>query len=55
GKPPKREGVKLINLEKPQSSKDVDLEEVVKTLAKVVKEISYKLAREEKGIGQGSQ
>ncbi|KAH9301123.1 hypothetical protein KI387_012706, partial [Taxus chinensis] len=28
GKPPKREGIKLINLEKPQSSKVVDLEEV---------------------------
>ncbi|KAH9289840.1 hypothetical protein KI387_033957, partial [Taxus chinensis] len=45
GKPPKREGVKLINPEKPQASKSVDLEEVVKTLAGVVKEISYKLAR----------
>ncbi|KAH9287659.1 hypothetical protein KI387_031776 [Taxus chinensis] len=55
GKPPKREGIKLINPEKPQSSKFVDLEEVVKTLAGFVKEISYKLARVEKGIGQGSQ
>ncbi|KAH9330978.1 hypothetical protein KI387_003086, partial [Taxus chinensis] len=55
GKPPKREGIKLINPEKPQSSKSMDLEEVVKTLARAVKEISYKLARVEKGIGQGSQ
>ncbi|KAH9292578.1 hypothetical protein KI387_042238, partial [Taxus chinensis] len=55
GKPPKREGVKLINPEKPQTSKVADLEEVVKTLAGAVKEISYKLARAEKGIGQSSQ
>ncbi|KAH9317045.1 hypothetical protein KI387_018814, partial [Taxus chinensis] len=55
GKPPKREGIKLINLDKPQSNKAVDLEEVVKTLAGVVKEISYKLARVEKGIEQSSQ
>ncbi|KAH9325355.1 hypothetical protein KI387_005533, partial [Taxus chinensis] len=49
------EGVKLINLEKPQTSKAADLEEVVKNLAGAVKEISYKLARAEKGIGQSSQ
>ncbi|KAH9308429.1 hypothetical protein KI387_036340, partial [Taxus chinensis] len=55
GKPPTREGVKLINPERPHSNKVVDLEEVVKTLAGVVKEISYKLARAEKGIGQSSQ
>ncbi|KAH9307199.1 hypothetical protein KI387_044414, partial [Taxus chinensis] len=55
GKPPKREGIKLINVEKPHSSKVVDLEEVVKKLAGVVKEISYKLAIAENGIGQGSQ
>ncbi|KAH9294785.1 hypothetical protein KI387_038373, partial [Taxus chinensis] len=54
GKPPKREGIKLINLEKPQSSNSMDLEEVVKTSARV-KEISDKLAREDKGIGKGSQ
>lgn len=53
-KPPKREGVKLINPERPQSNKAVDLEQVVKTLAGAVKEISYKLTREEKGIGQSS-
>ena len=51
GKPPKREGVKLINPERPQSNKVVDLEVVVKTLAGAIKEISYKLARVEKGIG----
>ncbi|KAH9328653.1 hypothetical protein KI387_000761, partial [Taxus chinensis] len=32
GKPPKRDGVKLINPEKPQTSKAADLEEVVKNL-----------------------
>ncbi|KAH9289929.1 hypothetical protein KI387_034046, partial [Taxus chinensis] len=32
-KPLKRDGVKLINPEKPQANKGVDLEEVVKTLA----------------------
>ncbi|KAH9302555.1 hypothetical protein KI387_014138, partial [Taxus chinensis] len=52
GKPPKREGVKLINPEKPPTSKSVDIQEVVRTLDKAVKVISYKLAREEKGIGQ---
>lgn len=51
GKPLKRDGVKLINHEKPQASKGADLEEVLNTLARVVKEISYKLARAEKGIG----
>ncbi|KAH9311488.1 hypothetical protein KI387_026523, partial [Taxus chinensis] len=55
GKPLKRNGVKLINLEKPQASKGADLEDVVKTLARAVKEISYKLARAEKGIGKSSQ
>ncbi|KAH9315166.1 hypothetical protein KI387_023793 [Taxus chinensis] len=55
GKPLKRDGVKLINPEKPQASKGADLEEVVKTLAGAVKEISYKLARAEKGIGKTSQ
>ncbi|KAH9322507.1 hypothetical protein KI387_017146, partial [Taxus chinensis] len=55
GKPLKRDGVKMINPEKPQASKGIDLEDVVKTLAGVVKEISYKLARSEKGIGQTSQ
>ncbi|KAH9290846.1 hypothetical protein KI387_034963, partial [Taxus chinensis] len=55
GKPPKREGVKMVNPEKPQTSKAADLEEVVKTLAGAVKEISYKLAQAEKGIGQSSQ
>ncbi|KAH9324610.1 hypothetical protein KI387_004788 [Taxus chinensis] len=54
GKPPKREGIKLINQEKPQSSNYVDLEEVVKNLARAIKEISYKLARAEKGIEEGS-
>ncbi|KAH9303645.1 hypothetical protein KI387_008049, partial [Taxus chinensis] len=44
GNPPKREGVKLVNPENPQTSKATDLEEVVKTLAGAVKEISYKLA-----------
>ncbi|KAH9289860.1 hypothetical protein KI387_033977, partial [Taxus chinensis] len=53
-KPPKRDNVKLINLEKPQSSKAIDLEEVVKTLVRAIKEISYKLSREEKGIGKDS-
>ncbi|KAH9308630.1 hypothetical protein KI387_036541, partial [Taxus chinensis] len=55
GKPLKRDGVKLINPEKPQASKGADLEEVVKTLVGAVKEISYKLARAEKGIGKTSQ
>ncbi|KAH9297754.1 hypothetical protein KI387_029436, partial [Taxus chinensis] len=54
GKPLKRDGVKLINPKKPQASKGADLEDV-KILAGAVKEISYKLARAEKGIGQGSQ
>ena len=52
GKPSKREGVKLIKPEKPQTSKDGDFEEVVKTLVGDIKEISYKLAQVEKGIGQ---
>ncbi|KAH9303999.1 hypothetical protein KI387_008403, partial [Taxus chinensis] len=55
GKHPKRDGVKLINPEKPQASKATDLEEVVKTLAGTVKVISYKLAQVEKGVGQSSQ
>ncbi|KAH9326654.1 hypothetical protein KI387_006832, partial [Taxus chinensis] len=55
GKPLKKYGVKLINLENPQARKGADLEEVVKTLAGDVEEISYKSARDEKGIGQTSQ
>ncbi|KAH9306010.1 hypothetical protein KI387_010414, partial [Taxus chinensis] len=55
GKPLKRDGVKLINPEKPQASKGADLEEVTKTLEGDVKEISYKLERTENGIGQTSQ
>ncbi|KAH9311535.1 hypothetical protein KI387_026570, partial [Taxus chinensis] len=54
-KPLKRDGVKLINHQKPQDIKGADLEEVVKTLAKAVKEIGYKLARSEKRIGKTSQ
>ncbi|KAH9297535.1 hypothetical protein KI387_029217, partial [Taxus chinensis] len=52
---PKREGIRLINPKKPQSSKAMDLEEFVKTLVEAVKEISFKLARKEKGIRKGSQ
>ncbi|KAH9301120.1 hypothetical protein KI387_012703, partial [Taxus chinensis] len=54
-KPLKRDGIKLINPKKPQASKGADLEEVVKTLAGAIKEISYKLERAENGIGQTSQ
>ncbi|KAH9299888.1 hypothetical protein KI387_044111 [Taxus chinensis] len=54
-KPLKRDVVKLINPKKPQAIKGVDLEEVVKTLIGIVNEISYKLARAEKGIGKTSQ
>ncbi|KAH9304847.1 hypothetical protein KI387_009251, partial [Taxus chinensis] len=52
GKPPKREGINLINPEKYQSSKVVDVEEVVNFFAGAIKEISYKLAKAEKGIGK---
>ncbi|KAH9324458.1 hypothetical protein KI387_004636, partial [Taxus chinensis] len=51
GKPLKRDGVNLINPYKPQESKSVELEEVMKTLAGAIKDISYKLERDENGIG----
>ncbi|KAH9311785.1 hypothetical protein KI387_026820, partial [Taxus chinensis] len=47
--------LKLVNPDKAQTSKSLDLEEVVKNLEGAVKDISYKLSRAEKGFGYNSQ